>query len=91
MEEAVVRMRLYGVSTSRKIEIQFIDYLRELTEDYQGFRDIFPYTDAEYALVGETEAKLKLLNLPFVYSVFLSFKFIKPRQGKLINTNLIRV
>ena len=79
MEEAVVRMRLYGVSTSRKIELQFINYLKELIEEYQGFRDIYPYTDAEYALVGEDEAKLKLLNLPFVYSVFLSFKFNKPR------------
>lgn len=79
MEEAVVRMRLFSISTSRKIELEFIDYLKETVEDYQTFNDIFPFSDAEYAIVSDSEAKQKLLNYPFVFSVFLAFKFIKPR------------
>ena len=77
----MVRMRLFALSTSRKIELEFIEFLKESIEDYQMFNDIFPFTDAEYAIVADSEAKQKLLNHPFVFSVFLAFKFIKPRQG----------
>lgn len=74
-------MLLYCHSTSRRIELMFIDYLKELIEDFEVYKDLFPLVDKDYAVVPLDKEKLSLLDHKFIYSVFVAFDFVRPRPG----------
>lgn len=82
MEEATVRLLLYTISTSRKIELKFIDFLKEVVEDFESYQDIFPLANKDYAIVPRDKDQLKLLDFKFVYSVFVALGFNRPKTGK---------
>lgn len=72
---------MYCHSTSRKIELMFIDYVKEILEDFELYKDMFPLVNKDYGIVPGNKEKLNLLEHKFIYSVFVAFQFVRPRTG----------
>jgi hypothetical protein len=81
LEEVVVRMLLYSHSNGRSTELHFLNYLKEIREEYKLYKKTFTMTEVPMAVVPTNAQHFEFLEYSFVPSVFEFFNFEKPRYG----------
>lgn len=64
--------------------MKFIELMKEIVEDFESFKDVFPLINKDYAIVPDAKEKIFILEKKFIYSIFVAMGFLRPKTGKII-------